>query len=210
MYIYPAIQDIVIINSMAITAEQIKDLREKTGAGISDIKKALEESNGDMVKALALIERKMGGSAAKKTGRETKAGLVEGYIHSNARIGVLLELLCETDFVARNPEFKELAHNLAMHVAAMNPRYLSVDAIPEEIQAEERRRAAEEAGKMGKSAEVTEQIIIGKMKSYLGSLSLLDQPFVKDPNKTVGTYLNEAVGKFGENIKVGRFSRLEI
>ena len=193
-----------------ITAQQIKDLREKTGAGISDIKKALEESAGDTDKALLVIERKMGSFAGKKFGRETKAGLVEGYIHANGRIGVLVELLCETDFVSRNPEYKELAHDIAMHIAAMNPTYLSMDHVPDEILAKERDRFAEEVRTMGKPEAVTNKIVNGKIKSYFDAISLLDQPFVKDPEKTVGQYLNEAVGKFGENIKVRKFSRLEI
>lgn len=146
-------------------AEQIKELREKTGAGVSDIKKALEDSGGDTAKALAEIEKKLGGMALKKAGRETKAGLVESYIHADGRIGVLVEVLCETDFVARNPAFKELAHDLAMQVAAMGPDDVA---------------------------------------------DLLGQPFIKDQGKTIKEVLGEAVGKFGENIKVEKFNRIEI
>lgn len=148
-----------------VTAQQIKELREKTGAGISDIKKALEESEGDMKKARALIEEKFGSVAAKKSARATRAGLVDAYIHSNGRLGVLAELYCETDFVARNPAFRELAHEIAMHIAAMAPD---------------------------------------------GPDSLLLQPFVKNESKTVGDIMNEAIGKFGENIKIGGFVRFEI
>lgn len=150
---------------MEITAQQIKTLREKTGGGIADVKKALDESEGDMDKAFGIIERKLGSSAIKKATRATSAGLVEAYIHSNGMVGALVEVLCETDFVARNPLFKEFAHDIALHITAMNP----IDA---EI--------------------------------------LHSQPFVKDPDKTVGDYINEAVGKFGENMKVGSFVRFEI
>jgi len=150
---------------MTITANQIKELRDKTGAGISDIKKALEDSEGDAEKAYTLIEKKLGSLAAKKATRETRAGLVDAYIHSNGRLGVLVEFYCETDFVARNPEFKEFAHEIAMHIAAMDPEKLDL---------------------------------------------LLLQPFVKNESKTVGEVVNEAMGKFGENIKIGDFVRFAI
>lgn len=149
----------------SITAEQIKILREKTGAGISDVKKALEESGGNLAQAQERLERKLGSAAMKKAGREIKAGLVEAYVHSNGRIGVLLEVGCETDFVAKNPQFKEFAHDLAMHIAAMDPE---------------------------------------------NKTALLEQPFIKNESKSVGDLLNEAVGRFGENIKIGRFARYEI
>ena len=150
---------------MAISAQQIKDLREKTGAGIADVKKALEEAKEDMEKAFELIERKLGSSAVKKASRETMAGLVEAYIHTNGRVGSLVEVFCETDFVARNPAFKEFAHGLALHIAAMQ----------------------DEEG-----------------------MPLLSQPFVKDQSKTVEQIVAEAIGKFGENIKIGNFTRFEV
>lgn len=150
---------------MAISAEQIKEFREKTGAGISDIKRALEESGGDPGKALKIIEQKWGSVAGKKAARETRAGLVDAYVHSNGRIGSMVEVFCETDFVARNPQFKELAHDLAMHITAINPTDLDM---------------------------------------------LVSQPFIKNESKTVGEFINEAVGRFGENIKIGRFVRFEI
>lgn len=148
-----------------ISAQQIKELRERTGAGVSDVKKALEESGGDMARARAAIERRLGTAAGKRAGRETRAGVVDAYVHSNARIGTMAELFCETDFVARNPAFKALAHDIAMHIAAMDP----TDA-----------------------------------------MALRAQPFVKDPGKTVGDLLNEAIGRFGENIRVGKFVRFEL
>lgn len=200
---------------MTISAQEIKNLRERTGAGIGDVKKALEESGGDHAKALEWLERKLGGMAAKKSSRETSAGLIDAYIHSNGRVGVLLELYCETDFVARNPAFKVLAHDLSLHIAAMNPLYVSLDAVPKEVWSAEESRVKEEvhapggiAG--GKSADIAIQIVEGKLKAHFGGLVLLTQPFVKDQDKTVGEFLNEAIGRFGENIKIGRFVRLEI
>jgi len=160
-----------------ISANQIKELREKTGAGISDVKKALEESGGDMDKAEKWIERKLGNAAVKKAGRETRAGLVDAYIHSNGRIGALVEIFCETDFVARNPAFKEFVHDIAMHIAAMHLLSSSPDA--------------------AEGDEVDFQ-------------TLLEQPFVKDQSKTVEQVLNEAIGRFGENIKIGKFVRFEL
>lgn len=195
---------------MAITAQQIKELREKTGAGISDIKKALEESKGDTSKAIEIIERRLGASAFKRASRETNAGIVESYIHSNGRVGVLVELLCETDFVARNPAFKEFAHDLALHVAAMRPLYLSLDSIPPDAWAREKDRFAEEAGALKKPQHIIDQIVDGKLKVHFGTMTFLEQPFVKDQDKTVGDVINETIGKFGENIRVGRFARLEI
>ena len=195
---------------MAISAQQIKELRERTGAGISDVKKALEDAKGDMARALELIERKLGGTAEKKASREIKGGLVEAYIHSNGKIGTLVELGCETDFVARNPAFKELAHNIALHIAAMRPLYLSLEAVPKEVWQVEKERFEEEAKQLNKPAHIMEEIVDGKLKSYFGALALLEQPFVKDQDKTVGTVVKEAIGKFGENIKIGRFARLEI
>lgn len=195
---------------MAISTEHIKELREKTGAGISDIKKALEESGGDLARALTIIERKLGGHASKKSARETNAGLVDAYVHSNGRIGVIVELFCETDFVARNPEFKELVHDIALHIAAAAPLYLSLDHVPQDLWQSEKARFAEEASKLGKPANIVEEIVDGKLKSHFGALALLEQTFVKDQDKTVKDVVNEAIGKFGENIKVGRFARIEI
>lgn len=195
---------------MDISTAQIKELREKTGAGISDVKKALESGGGDMAKAVAFIERKLGSSAVKKASRETKTGIIEAYVHSNFRIGVLVELFCETDFVGRNPAFKELAHDIAMHIAAMSPFYLSINSVSAEVWQKEKDRIYSEVKKLGKPGHMLEEITEGKLKSYFGEVSLLEQSFVKDQNKTVETIISEAVGKFGENIKVGRFVRLEI
>jgi len=193
-----------------ISADQIKELREKTSAGISDVKKALEESGGDMNKAYAWLERKLGSVAVKKAGREIKAGLVEAYVHSNGRIGSLVEVGCETDFVARNPQFKEFAHDIAMHIAAMSPLYLFIETVPQNVWETEQSRIAEEIQGLDKPSHILKEIIDGKLKVYFGALSLLSQPFIKDQDKTVGDIVNEAIGKFGENIKVGKFTRFEI
>lgn len=193
-----------------ISTEKIKELREKTGAGISDVKEALTEAKGDTARALELIERKFGNIAAKKAGRATGSGLVESYVHSNGRIGSMVELLCETDFVARNPQFKEFAHDLAMHIAAMRPLYLSLDAVPADAWNAEKKRCAEDARALGKPEHVAEQIVDGKLKTYFGALALMNQPFIKDQGKTIQDSVQEAIGKFGENIKIGRFARFEI
>ena len=195
---------------MAVSAEQIKELREKTGAGISDIKKAIEESGGDLEKALTAIERKLGSSANKRMGRETKAGLVEAYIHSNSKVGSMVELFCETDFVALNSGFRELAHDLALHIAAMNPRYLSSEDVPSEVWEEEKRHLTEEFKNLNKPPQILKEIIEGKLKSHFKNMVLTEQSFVKDQDKTVGGFLKEAMGKFGENIKIGKFVRFEI
>ncbi len=193
-----------------ISAQSIKDLREKTGAGISDIKKALEESGGDMTKALSIIERRLGGIALKKAGRETHAGIVDAYVHSNGRIGSMVEIFCETDFVARNPQFREFAHDIAMHVAAMSPAHLSLDTIPQEMWQAEKSRIEGEVRDMKKPESVLQEIVDGKLKAHFGPMVLLSQTFVKDQDKTVGDFINEAIGKFGENIKVGKFVRFEL
>ncbi len=193
-----------------ISAQRIKELREKTGAGVSDVKKALEEAKGDIVHAYEIIERKLGGSAGKRAGRETKAGVVEAYIHSNNRLGVLVELFSETDFVARNENFKQLAHDLALHIAAMKPIYVSIDTVPREQWDAQKQRFAEEIKILNKPTDIIQEIIDGKLTAYFGAYSLLEQPFVKDQHKTVREVLNESIGRFGENIKIGRFVRLEM
>ena len=193
-----------------VSAKDIKELREKTGAGIADVKKALEESSGDAAKAELWLERKLGSTAIKKASRETKAGIVETYLHSNGRIGSMVELFCETDFVARNPDFKALAHDLAMHVAAMSPLYVSLDSVPVHAWDAEKIRFEEEVAKMDKPENIKNNIVSGKLKTHFGGLSLLSQPFVKDEDRAVGDIVNEAIGRFGENIKVGMFARFEI
>lgn len=193
-----------------IRTEDIKELRAETGAGISEVRKALEEAGGDKTRALQILERSLSLRGGKKSDRETKAGIVDCYIHSDRRIGVLLELLCETDFVARTPEFQAFAHDIALHIAAMNPLYLRKDDVPAGIVEAERRLVSEEVMQMQKPKEVLDQIISGKLESRFSQMCLLDQPFVKNPDKTVGETLLGASGKFGENMKVGRFIRFAL
>lgn len=193
-----------------ISASDIKKLRDKTGAGIADVKKALEESGGDAAKAESLLERRLGSAAIKKAGRDTKAGIIETYLHSNGRIGSMVELFCETDFVSRNPDFKALAHDLAMHIAAMRPLYVSLDSVPASAWDEEKIRFEEEVAKMDKPENIKSDIVSGKLKAHFGGLALLSQPFIKEQEHAVGDMVNAAVGRFGENIKVGRFARFEI
>lgn len=193
-----------------ITAQQVKQLRDKTQASMADCKKALEESGEDLDKAFKILVRRGKQMAAKRAGKEAKEGILEAYVHSNRKIGVLLELNCETDFVARNEMFKELAHNLAMHVAAMNPKYVSSEEIPEEFLAKEKEALKEELKNSGKIEAVISQIIDGKLKKISDEICLLEQPFVKNPEQKVGDLINEYIGKLGENIRVGRFARYEI
>lgn len=193
-----------------VSIENLKDLREKTGASITDVKNALEEASGDFPKALKIIRQKLGNVSEKKLSRETRFGLIDAYVHSNGRVGTLIEVFCETDFVARNQAFKDLVHDLAMHITAMNPLYLSLDKVPEEIWALEKKRFEEEAKALDKPENITKEIVDGKLKAYFGALSFLDQHFVKDEDRLIKEVINEAIGKFGENIKIGRFVRLEL
>ena len=190
--------------------ELVKKLRDSTGLPFNEIKRALEEAGGDRARAMEVLKAHGVKVAEKKALRTTGQGLVEAYIHSNKKVGVLVELFCETDFVAQNPVFKELAHDLAMHLAAMSPAYLSLESVPEEVWHAEKSRFEEEVSGMNKPAHILAEIIDGKLKAHFGALSLLTQPFVKDQDKTVETIVNEAIGRFGENIKVGRFVRFEL
>lgn len=192
-----------------VSAEKIKELRERTGASIAECKKALEKTSGDLEQAIAVLEKALGGMAAKKSSRELKAGVIESYLHGG-KIGVLVEVHSETDFVARNPEFRALAHDIAMQVAASAPLYRDVASIPEEVVAAERARFEEEVASLGKSPDLAAKITEGKLKTHFEALCLMTQPFVKNPDKTMGEVVNEAIGKFGENIKVGRFVRFEL
>ena len=194
---------------MAITTEMVKDLRERTGAGVLDCKKALEEVDGDMEKAMELLQQKGFAIAAKKAEREANEGLVEAYIHSGGKLGVLLELNCETDFVARTEDFRGLAHDLAMQVAATSPRYLAPEDIPAEVLQRERQWQREHVGE-GKSEDVIERIVEGKLRKYYEEVCLLEQPFIKDEGVTVRDLVTSKIAKLGENIKVRRFARFEL
>lgn len=195
---------------MEITASMVKELRERTGAGILDCRKALQESDGDFEAAGEYLRKKSLATAEKKAGRVAAEGLVYSYIHGNGRIGVLVEVNCETDFVAKTDQFETLAKDVAMHIAAMSPIYVDKDEVSEAAQADQRRFLTEQAAESGKPAQVIEKMVDGRMNKWLEEVCLLDQSFVKDPDKSVREMLNEKVAKIGENIKVRRFVRYEL
>lgn len=190
--------------------EQIKALREKTGAGIVDVKKAFDEANGDEVKAIEILRKRGQDKALKKGDRETHEGVVVSYIHSNSRVGALVKLYCETDFVARNEEFKELAHDIAMQVVASAPQYLHPEDVPTEAVEKEKEIWAAQLAKEGKPAEMLEKIMGGKEQKFRNEISLLAQPFVKDPSKTIEALITEKIHKIGENIQIGAFVRYQM
>ncbi len=190
--------------------EQIKELRKKTGASIMECKNALKESQGNIEQAINILRKKGEIQAAKKSSRSTSAGLIEAYIHGEGKIGVLIELDCETDFVARNQEFKELAHNLAMHIAAMDPQYISPNDIPSEVIESEKKIYLEQASNLNKPKEVINQIVENKIKNFTSEVCLLNQNFIKNPDISVEQLINEYINKLGENIKIKRFVRYQI
>lgn len=192
------------------TMEQVKALREKTGGGIVEVKKALDEAGGDEAKAIEILKKRGEAKAMKKTDRAAGEGIVVSYIHSNQRVGTLLTLLSETDFVARNSEFQELAKDLAMHITAMAPQYVRPEDVPAEMVAKERVIWEEQVATEGKPAEIAEKILAGKEKKFREELALLSQPFVKDPSKTVQALITESIHRIGENIQVGSFTRFEV
>ncbi len=191
-----------------ISAKLVKELRDKTGAGMMDCKKALQESNGDMEAAIAWLRQKGLASAGKKAGRVTSEGLVDSYIHTGGRIGVLVEVNCETDFVARNEKFKALVQDIAKQIAACpNVEFVSVDDIPESFKEKERQIALGSDALQGKPPEVKEKIVAGKLEKTLKELCLLNQPFIRDQSKTVEELVKEHIAELGENIQVRRFQR---
>jgi elongation factor Ts len=195
---------------LASTIEKIKQLREETAAGMMDVKRALDESDGDVEGARRVLRERGQAIAAKKSARETHEGLIEAYVHFNGRVGVLIEVNCETDFVARTPEFKEFARNVALHVASMNPLTVSPEDIPQEALDEERAIVESQAAEKGKPAEITTRIVEGRMKKFVNEKALLTQPYVKEPDKTVGELLQETIQRVGENIVIRRFVRYEL
>lgn len=192
-----------------ITTEQIKELRDMTGVSVMQCKKALEEACGDKEKALMALRKKSGEIAAKKGDRELGAGVVASYIHGAGSVGAMVELACETDFVAKNEEFRALAYNIAMHVAAMNPKYRTTADATDEDRAKAESFFKEEVEKTmtGKPEEIKKKALEGKIATFFKEQTLVDQPFVKDPNVTVGTLVSGAVQKFGEKTEVTRFVR---
>ena len=195
---------------MASTIEKIKQLREETAAGMMDVKRALEESGGDLEGARRVLRERGQAIAAKKSARETHEGLIEAYVHFNGRVGVLVEVNCETDFVARTAEFKAFARNVALHVASMNPLTVSPEDIPQKILAEERAIAEKQAAEMDKPENITKRIVEGRLDKFVKEKALLTQPYVKEPDKTVGKLLQETIQKLGENVVVRRFVRYEL
>jgi elongation factor Ts len=190
--------------------DQIKKLREKTGAGVVEVKKALVEAKGDEGKAIDILRAKGHSKALKKADREAKEGVIASYIHSNNKIGVLVQLLCETDFVARNSEFQELARDIAMHIAAMNPQFVKPEEVSQDLINKEKGIWNEQLAQENKPENIKEKILEGKEKKFCEEISLLTQPFVKNPDINVGDLIAEKVGKIGENIQVGKFVRFEI
>ena len=193
-----------------MSIEKIKALREKTGAGIVDVKKAFDEASGDEAKAIEILRKRGQDKAMKKSDREAHEGVVVAYIHSNKRVGALVKLYCETDFVARNEEFQELGRDIAMHITALAPRFVKPEDVSGEEVEKEKILWREELLKEGKPAELTDKIIAGKEEKFRNEQALLTQPFVKDPEKTVGELLTEKIHKIGENILVGEFVRYEM
>ena len=193
---------------MAITAEQVKELRDRTGAGIMDCKKILTEAEGNMEKAIELLKQKGMAKAAKKAGRIAAEGLVEAYIH-NGKYGALVEVNSETDFVANNPEFKAFVKDVAMHIAAAAPQYVKREDVPASIVDAEKEAQKQKAIAEGKPEAIAERIVEGRMDKFYSEICLLDQSFVKDPDKTVGQLFTELISKIGENIVIRRFVRFE-
>jgi elongation factor Ts len=188
----------------------VKELREATGAGVLDCRKALEATGGDFEAAVAYLREKGLAEAAKKVDRTAREGIIEAYVHHGNRVGVILELNCETDFVARTEEFRNLAHELALHIAFANPRYLSRDRVPQEVIEEERRIYRTQALEEGKPESVVDRIVQGKLEKFFQSVCLLEQPFIKDEDRTVEQILKEHTALLGENIVVRRFVRYEL
>ncbi len=195
---------------MEIAATLVRELRSKTGVGIMECKSALQEAQGDIDRAVAILRERGIAQAAKKAGRTAAEGLIVAYVHPGCRVGVLLELNCETDFVARNEYFQTLAKDLAMHVAAMNPLHLRRDDVPSSVLEEERRILRVQTEGVGKPPDVLERIIRGRLEKFFVETCLMDQPFVKDSTRTVEQVIKEAISTIGENIVVRRFCRYQL
>ncbi len=195
---------------MTITADMVKELRQATGAGVLDAKKALEATSGNFDKAVDLLREKGLARAAKKAGRETNEGLIEMYAHPGNRVGVMLELNCETDFVARNGQFQQLAHDLALQIAAMSPRYVSIDDVPADELAREKDVLQAQALAEGRPPAIVEKIVTGRLSKFYEEQCLLEQPFVKDESLRIKNLLHNAISQLGENILIRRFVRYEL
>jgi len=195
---------------MGITAKQVKELRDKTGAGMMDCKKALTEVDGNVEDAVKLLREKGIAKAASKAGRETSEGTISTYIHPGDKLGVLVEIACETDFVARTDQFKQFTHDVAMHIAASAPQCVERDQIDPKLVEQEREIYLTQAKNDGKPEKILDKIVDGKIEKYFSEIVLLEQAFVKDNDKTVGDYVKEVVGSLGENIQIKRFARFRL
>jgi elongation factor Ts len=193
----------------SISAEKVKELRERTGAGFMDCKRALEEADGDVEKAVALLRERGQAEAARKAGREARDGLVASYIHPGGRLGVLIEVNSETDFVARNEEFQRLVRDIAMQVAGLAPEYVTIESIPQEVLEAKRSELAADEVVQRKPENVRQQIIDGQLRKWYQSVVLYEQPF-RDTDQTVGQLITDAVARIGENIRVRRFTRYQL
>ena len=195
---------------MNITSQMVKDLRDKTGAGMMDCKKALSENAGDMEKAIDFLRQKGLAVAAKRAGRATSEGVIETYIHAGGKLGVMVELNCETDFVAKTDDFREFARDVAMHIAAANPVSLSRADVPADIVERERQIYVQQALDSGKPENIVEKMVVGKIDRYLSEICLLEQQFVKNPEKSIQDMLTDLIGKMGENVAIRRFVRFQV
>lgn len=195
---------------MTISAEQVKRLREKTGAGMMDCRNALAETEGNEEKAIDELRKKGLASAAKKSGRATKEGQVTSYIHAGGKIGVLLEVNCETDFVAKTEEFQRFVHDICLHIAAANPQFVRREEVDERVLESEKAIYRSQAAESGKPAEVVEKIVVGKLDKFFKEICLSEQSYVKDPDKSINDIVTAIVAKLGENISIRRFARFQL
>ncbi len=195
---------------MSISAKLVKELRDKTTAGMMDCKKALTQTNGDLEKAVDYLRKKGIQSASSKFGRKASNGLIASYIHLNGKVGVLLEINCETDFVAKTPEFNELAKNITLQIAASNPKYIKREEVPEEVVSKEKEVYYGQAENLNKPQKVLDNIVEGKLNKYFKEICLLEQEYIREPEKTVNQLVLEAIAKLKENIIVKRFARFKL
>ena len=193
-----------------VTAAMVKELRERTGAGMMDCKKALGETDGDMDKAVDFLREKGLAAAAKKAGRVAAEGLVEAYIHGGGRIGVMVEINCETDFVAKTEDFKALARDVAMQIAAANPQFVRREEVDPSMLEHEREVLRQQALNEGKPEKIVEKMIAGRIEKYYKEICLMEQPFIKDPDQTIAQLINSKIAKIGENITIRRFARYQL
>ena len=195
---------------MSVSAKQVKELREATGVGFLDCRKALEEANGDFEKAVELLRERGLAKAAKRAGREASEGVLELYNHGNGRVGVMLEVNCETDFVARSEEFRNFAHEIALQIAASNPIWIKEDEIPTNILEREKEIARNLALEEGKPEKIIDRIVEGRIKKYKDEVVLMQQPYIRDEDLTIEKFLHETIATLGENIVIRRFTRWEV